>query len=81
VVDGGGQLDAPFALPPGETTLDRLGGPQNQFGHYDEKKNLVPLPGIEPRLLGPPARSLVGIPTEPSRLTLRLFQMKEFRDS
>jgi hypothetical protein len=32
------------------------------------KRNNMPLPGIEPRLLGHPVRSLVTIPTELSRL-------------
>jgi hypothetical protein len=47
----------------------RLGGPQNRTGCYEEK-NLLPLQGIEPRLLGRPPRSLVAIPTELSRLPL-----------
>jgi hypothetical protein len=82
VADGGDHLDAPSALPPEETTLDRrLGGPQNPAWTYGENKNLFPLPGIEPWLLGRPAHSLVSIPTEPSRLTLRFFQMKELRYS
>jgi hypothetical protein len=34
----------------------------------EERKISFPLSGIEPRLLGRPPRSLVGIPTELSRL-------------
>jgi hypothetical protein len=33
-----------------------------------ENINLLPLPGIEPRLLGRATRSIVTIPTEPSWL-------------
>jgi hypothetical protein len=29
----------------------RLGGPRSRCGRYGEEKNLLPLPGIEPRLL------------------------------
>jgi hypothetical protein len=38
----------------------RLGGPQRQSELYGEDKVLLPLLGIEPRLLGRPARSLVA---------------------
>jgi hypothetical protein len=42
----------------------RLGGPRSRTGSYGEEKNLLPLLGIEPRLLGRPARSLVVIQTQ-----------------
>jgi hypothetical protein len=51
------QLHAAAALPPG-----RLDGHQNRSGRCGQEKNLPP--GIEPQLLGTPARSLVAIPTE-----------------
>jgi hypothetical protein len=35
----------------------RLGGPQSQSGHRGQRKNPLPLPGIEPWSLGRPARS------------------------
>jgi hypothetical protein len=35
----------------------RLGGPQNRSGHRGYRKNLLPLPGIEPRSPGRPIRS------------------------
>jgi hypothetical protein len=45
----------------------RLGGPHSRSGRYGEK-NLLPLPGIEHRLLGCPTHSVVAIRTELSRL-------------
>jgi hypothetical protein len=33
-------------------------------GQFEEEYNMLPLPGIEPRLVGVPARSLVAIPSE-----------------
>jgi hypothetical protein len=36
----------------------RLGGTQGKTGHYGEERNIFPLPGIEPRLFGPPSHSL-----------------------
>lgn len=38
-------------------------GPQIRFGRYEEKRNLLPLPGIEPRFPGFRTSSLVAIPT------------------
>jgi hypothetical protein len=32
----------------------RLGGPESQSGHCGDKKNLLPLPGIEPQFIGCP---------------------------
>jgi hypothetical protein len=37
---------------------------QRRSGRYEEEKNLLLLPGIEPLLLSRPARRLVVIPTE-----------------
>jgi hypothetical protein len=59
-----GQLFAPAALPPRKEPLVPIPG----SGRYREEKNLLPLQGIELRLPGRPARSLVAIPTELSRL-------------
>jgi hypothetical protein len=42
----------------------RLGRPQSRSGCYGEYKNLLPLPGIESRLLCRPTPSLVTIATE-----------------
>jgi hypothetical protein len=39
-------------------------GPRSWSGRYREEKNLLPLPGIGPRFLGRPARSLIAISTE-----------------
>jgi hypothetical protein len=53
-------------------TLDRrLGGPQSRSGRCGMKKNLLPLPGIELRLLGRPVYSLFAVPTE----IFRFFNM------
>jgi hypothetical protein len=52
----------------------RLGGPQSWSGRYVEEKNLLPLAGIQPRLLGCPVRSLVPIPTELSWLRLPILK-------
>jgi hypothetical protein len=50
----------PSRFTSGETAarypLDRrLGGPQSQSGPREEEANILPLPGIEPRLLCIPA--------------------------
>jgi hypothetical protein len=72
-----GQVHGPAALPPGSSTryplYKRLGEPQDLYGYYGEEKNLLPLPEIEPRFLGRPARSLVDVPTELSPLPERRF--------
>ena len=47
----------------------RLGGPQNNTGSFEEDRKALPLPGIEPLLLGPPVRFLVTIPIMIWRLT------------
>jgi hypothetical protein len=58
---------------PKETALDthfhrRLGGLQSQSERYAKEKYLLPLLGIESRLLSRPAHRLVAIPTALSRL-------------
>jgi hypothetical protein len=66
--DESGQLHAPATIPPGETATGTqcvwvggggLGAPQTLSGPYKEERNLLPLMGIEPQLLGSPARNLV----------------------
>jgi hypothetical protein len=42
----------------------KLRGPQSRSGSCEEKKNLLPLPGSEPRFLGRPARSPGAIRAE-----------------
>jgi hypothetical protein len=53
------QPHVPAALPSGidpPYLFDRrLGGPQSPSGRYGEKKNLWPLPAIEPHFVGRPA--------------------------
>jgi hypothetical protein len=44
------------------------GGRHFRFESFGEEKNLLPLPGVEPRVLGSPARNLLTIPTELSSL-------------
>jgi hypothetical protein len=52
-MDVSSQLYAPAALPLGKelpVPLDmRMGGPQSWSRRYGEEKNLLSLPGIEPR--------------------------------
>jgi hypothetical protein len=57
-----GQRHAPAALyprgkDPRYPLYRRLGGPQSRFEHRGYRKNPLPLPGIEPRSPGRPARS------------------------
>jgi hypothetical protein len=57
-----GQRHAPAALyprgkDPRYPLYRRLGGPQSRSGHRRYRKNPLPLPGIEPRSPGRPARS------------------------
>jgi hypothetical protein len=55
-----------------------IGGPQRLSRCYGEHDNLLPLPGIEPRLLSRPACSLVTILTELFQLCRRrviIFRM------
>jgi hypothetical protein len=49
------------------------------FGRCDEEKNLFPLPGIEPRFFGRPARSLVTIVTELSHLPVLETEGKKIK--
>jgi hypothetical protein len=74
-----GQFHAPTALPPRKETPyplhKRRGGPQSRSGHGVEEKNSQPSPGIEPRLSGRLARSLVAIPSDLSQL-LRISEVQ-----
>jgi hypothetical protein len=60
-----GQLHTPAALllgiQPQHPLYSRLDGPQSLSGHHGEEKNLLPLSGIKPQLIGCPACSLVAI--------------------
>jgi hypothetical protein len=76
-MEGSGQLCAPAALPPEATAPGThcWVGPQSQTGLCGKKS--LALPGVEPRFLGRPPRSLVAIPTELSRLYFLLhYQTK-----
>jgi len=72
-----GQLHAPAALPPGKSphySLDRwLGGLQNRSGRSGKK---VPYPRQKSNP-GRPARSLVTIRTEISRLLAKIKERQE----
>jgi hypothetical protein len=72
------QLYTPSALPPGKQPpvliYRRLGGPQSRCGRYGEEKNLLPPPGIVPRLLGREARGLVVIPFD-------LYGLQQLKES
>jgi hypothetical protein len=46
-----GQLHAPVALPPGNNP--GFGAPHNRPGRFGEGKNLLRLPGFEPRAVQP----------------------------
>jgi hypothetical protein len=53
-----GQRHAPAALyPRAKDPRYPLGGPQSRSGHKGYRKNLLPLPGIEPQSSGRPVRS------------------------
>jgi hypothetical protein len=62
----------PLQFNPGETAPGTHWIRGSRFGCYAEEKYLLPLPGIEHRFLGRPARSLVTIPNEPARLPKKL---------
>ena len=47
----------------------KFGGPLNWFGHFGENTNPFPFPRIEIRFVVSPARDLVTVLTELSRLT------------
>jgi hypothetical protein len=58
-----------FGETTSHTTIDKmLGGTQIKSEPSGVKKDLFPLPRIEPRLLSRPGRSLVTVLTELSRL-------------
>jgi hypothetical protein len=57
----------PLPLYPRYPLDRRPGRSQIRFGSYEEKKNLLSLLGIEPRLVVRSACSLVAIPTELQR--------------
>jgi hypothetical protein len=68
-----GQLNAPAASPLGKQTQVSIvweaeWAPEPVW--TEGEKNLLPLLGIELRLLNHPCRSPIAIPTELSRLTL-----------
>ena len=67
-------MHVPVTLPAGEETLypqnRRTYGPQSRTRRFAEEVNLLPLPGIEPVLLGHPSRRLVVTSTA----LYRLFQ-------
>jgi hypothetical protein len=66
-----GELHAQAALPRGKPHIMRcFGGSVGPKAGLDavEKKNIFSLPGIEPRLLGRQARSVIAILTELSQL-------------
>ena len=48
----------------------KLDGSQRRFGHFAEEKILVPLMGIEHRLVGCPARIVIAIQAMLSQLPL-----------
>jgi hypothetical protein len=67
-------LHAPAALHQGKSPFyllgRRLSGPQSRSGRGGEEWNSQSLPGLEPQYPDLPARSLVALPTELSRLLL-----------
>ena len=56
----------------------KLGGPQGQSGRFGHGKSLLPLPGMEPRFVVCPARSLVIVPTALVRLSQLTTQPNQF---
>jgi hypothetical protein len=57
-MDTSGQLHASAVLLLSETRNSlnrRLGGHQSRSGRFEEEKNCLPLPGIEPRIVQPVA--------------------------
>jgi hypothetical protein len=61
----------------------RLSGHQSRSASYVEEDNILPQPGIEPRLLGRPARSLIATPTVEKKYTgnvLILSRIRGMRD-
>jgi hypothetical protein len=62
LVEGEWSTSCPAALPPGNSPQNpqyrKVDGPQSWSKRYWENKNLLRLPGIKPRPLGLPDRSL-----------------------
>ena len=60
-----GQHHAPVVVPPGKKHRypfnTRLGGPQSRSERFGEDKNLVSLPGFEPRII---QLVTLAVPTE-----------------
>jgi hypothetical protein len=54
-----------------------LGRPQNQSGRHGEEKNLLPLTGIKPRLLGCKSLSPDALVTELSTINQRCYYFSE----
>jgi hypothetical protein len=52
----------PWGMSPQCSLHRRLSGPQRQYGRCGEKKNLLILPGIEPRFIGCPVCSYTDRP-------------------
>jgi hypothetical protein len=50
-------------------------GLRDVLDFMEKRRNLLPLPGIEPRLLSPPVRSLVTIPTDLSLKSIVIIHM------
>jgi hypothetical protein len=69
-----GQLYSPAVLFPEKILLyvfnRRLGGSQSRSESFGEEMNLLPRPGIDPRLHGCPVRIVVIIPTALSWLSV-----------
>jgi hypothetical protein len=56
-----GSVSRPGRFPRGRIFLYPVGGSHSWYGRCREEKNLLPLPGIEPRYRGYPARDLITI--------------------
>jgi hypothetical protein len=56
----------------------RQGGRQSQSGGFGGDINILPLPGIEPRFLDRPARSLIIVPTALPRSLWPVRYRKEY---
>lgn len=50
-----GQIHAAIYLRivPRHPVSKLMGGPHSQYGHFGEEKNLLPLPGIQSRIIQP----------------------------
>jgi hypothetical protein len=71
-----GQLHAPAALHPGKSPRylfdRRLGGPRSRSERCGVEKNLLPLPGIEPRPSSPNAGWAFGEHGNEFRKTIKI---------